>query len=409
MIFNGNGGASNGNLNAPGSQYAQDYGKATSLLVERVVKKVIFDAAPKQFFDLKLLDMQTPEGCGSDEFFYKQMGYQREPLTLTAASSAATYPNTTTITLSTLDHIGTDFIVGSPAGTQGTVVEVLYGSNQIVVKPMNGETFEALAADDVLFLHTTVEADGTDQYANYFRADTTEAHNFIQLFNRAIRYDEMELHKMQNSGNSNFLDAERRAMFRQFRIDMSNAFWNGKKGEVVTAKGKKAKTMGGVYHTMIEAGSPVVSTPLSSIDLALEQLAIDTEYQDYGAVRFLFGTPEMTLALSKKYKNDKTRYSPNDSIAKLMLDEVNLGSSRIVLVPFSRFKDTSSFPSFWKNQAILLDMENIKMRQAWGQRMGTTTDNRANNGRKRYTETFIDANMSCEFNNPLSCGFLRIV
>ena len=93
----------NTNLNSIGSQYAQDYGKDTSLLVQKVTNKAIFDSAPKQFFDLKLLNMKSFDTEVSDEFFYKEMGYQREPLVATGGAAAVVWPATQTFAVSATD------------------------------------------------------------------------------------------------------------------------------------------------------------------------------------------------------------------------------------------------------------------------------------------------------------------
>lgn len=410
MLYNaGNdGNFGNQNMNPQGSQYAANYNHEEQILLEKATNRLIFDSAPQQFYDLTLLNRMGALPSDSDEFFFQEMGDQRAPVVVTAASSAATYPNTATIQVSSLDQVATDVLIGTPDNARGTIVDVIAGSNTIVVKPANGETIEALSVDDELNIFGPIEADGVQEFAAHFRARTTERHNFIQLFNRAIQYGEVELFKLRNRGaTSNFLSMERQQMFRQFRIDISNAFWNGKKGEVMLKSGKLAKTTGGIYNSMIEAGSPIVNAPLASIPDALEQLALDTEYGEYGATRFFFGSNQMILKISKAYKDAKTRYRPKDKEADLGLQMINIGSTNIVLVPYARFRQTASFPVSWQTQGFLLDMKNIRMRQMWNERMGETTDDRAHGQRKRYMETWIDANMGVEFNNPLACGILR--
>jgi len=83
----------NQNYNSVGSEYAALYGHDISLLVQKLTNRAIFDAAPQQFMDLKLLNMVAAEQMNSDEFFYQEMGYQREPLVATAVAAAAGIPN----------------------------------------------------------------------------------------------------------------------------------------------------------------------------------------------------------------------------------------------------------------------------------------------------------------------------
>ena len=398
----------NQNYNSVGSEYAALYGHDISLLVQKLTNRAIFDAAPQQFMDLKLLNMVAAEQVNSDEFFYQEMGYQREPLLATAASAAVSFPSTQTISVASTDNISTNTIISYPNGQKGSVTNVDTTLLQITVSPYNGDTLPAVVADDILANVSSVDHDGSDGFAQYFRASTIERNNYIQLFNKAIRYSEVELHKLKNMGTtSNFLEMERTAMFNQHRIDLSNAFWTGQKGEVITANGTPAKTTGGVFTSMLEAGSPnALATSTTLVD-AFEDMVLSSEYGDYGQARMAFMTPRTHRALSLAYKEELTRYAPNDEIALLNLKEVNLGSSRIVLVPFKRFEDTASFPGSFANRIVILDMKNIKRTQLWGERSGDTL--KLEDGvPKRYGDIWVDCNMGVKFHNPLACAYLDV-
>jgi len=398
----------NQNYNSVGSEYAALYGHDISLLVQKLTNRAIFDAAPQQFMDLKLLNMVPAEQVNSDEFFYQEMGYQREPLVATAASAAVSYPTTQTISVTSTDNISTNTIISYPNGQKGSVVGVDTSLLTVTVSPYNGDTLPAVAADDILANVSSVDHDGSDGFAQYFRASTIERVNYIQLFNKAIRYSEVELHKLKTMGTtSNFLEMERNAMFNQHRIDLSNAFWTGQKGEIITADGTPAKTTGGVFSAMVEAGAPnAVATTATLVD-AFEDIVLSSEYGDYGQARMAFMTPRMHRALSLAYKEELTRYAPNDEIALLNLKEINLGSSRIVLVPFKRFEDKASFPGSFENRIVLLDMKNIKRTQLWGERSGDTL--KLEDGvPKRYGDVWVDCNMGVKFHNPLACAYLDV-
>ena len=398
----------NQNYNSVGSEYAALYGHDISLLVQKLTNRAIFDAAPQQFMDLKLLNMVAAEQVNSDEFFFQEMGYQREPLLATATSASVSFPATQTISVASTDNISTNTIISYPNGQKGSVTNVDTTLLQITVSPYNGDTLPFVSADDVLANVSSVDHDGSDGFAQYFRASTIERNNYIQLFNKAIRYSEVELHKLKNMGTtSNFLEMERTAMFNQHRIDLSNAFWTGQKGEVITANGTPAKTTGGVFTSMLEAGSPnALATNATLVD-AFEDMVLSSEYGDYGQARMAFMTPRVHRALSLAYKEELTRYAPNDEIALLNLKEVNLGSSRIVLVPFKRFEDTASFPGSFANRIVILDMKNIKRTQLWGERSGDTL--KLEDGvPKRYGDIWVDCNMGVKFHNPLACAYLDL-
>lgn len=398
----------NQNYNSVGSEYANLYGHDISLLVQKLTNRAIFDAAPQQFMDLKLMNMVPAETVNSDEFFFQEMGYQREPLQVTAISATVSYPTTQTINVASVDNISTNTIISYPNGQKGSVVAVDTSLLTITVSPYNGDTLPAVAIGDVLANVSTVDHDGSEGFAQYFRASTIERVNYVQLFNKAIRYSEVELHKLKNMGTTaNFLEMERNAMFNQHRIDISNALWTGQKGEVVTANGTPAKTTGGVYTSMVEAGSPnAVATAATLVD-AFEDMVLSSEFGDYGQARMAFMTPRMHRMLSLAYKEELTRYAPNDDIALLNLKEVNLGSSRIVLVPYKRFEDAASYPGSFANKIVILDMKNIKRVQLWGERSGDTL--KLEDGvPKRYGDVWVDCNMGVKFNNPLACAYLDV-
>jgi len=398
----------NQNLNAVGSEYAELYGHDVSKMIQKLTNRAIFDAAPQQFMDLKLLNMVEAEQINSDEFFYQEMGYQREPLVATAVSGSVSFPTTQTISVVSVENISTNTIISYPNGQKGNVTFVDTSLLTITVSPYNGDTLPAVAVDDVLANVSTVDYDGSEGFAQYFRASTIERNNYVQLFNKAIRYSEVELHKLKNMGTtSNFLEMERSAMFNQHRIDLSNAFWTGQKGEVVTQNGTVAKTTGGVFSSMLEAGSPNALATTATLVDAFEDIVLSSEYGDYGQARMAFMTPRMHRMLSLAYKEELTRYAPNDDIALLNLKEVNLGSSRIVLVPYKRFEDSASFPASFANRIVILDMKNIKRTQLWGERSGDTL--KLEDGiPKRYGDVWVDCNMGVKFHNPLACAWLDV-
>lgn len=398
----------NVNLNSVGSGYAATYGHNVSNLVQKLTNKMIFDAQPKQFLDLKLLNLNGVEGSNSDEFFFQEMGYQREALVTTASASAVTYPTTQNLDITTTDFAANDMIVVYPNGVKGNIVSVDTSLNRITVRPMVGEGLPAVTSGDLLGYVSSVYEDGAEGFSQNFRATTIERSNFIQLYSMAIKYGEVELHKLRNQGTtSNFLSMENEAMFMQHRIGLSNSMWIGKKGEVQLANGKFAKTTGGVYSSMQEAGSPYTTATASTFVDAFEDMVMSSEYGKYGKVRFAYMLPRVHRALSKAYKEESTLYAPNDEIALLNLQKINIGSSVIVPVPFARFGDNASFPQSFENKVIILDHENIKRRQMWGERSGNTLSLK-DGIPKRTAEVYVDSNMGIEFNNPLACAHMDV-
>lgn len=399
----------NANANSVGSEYASTYGHDVSTLVQKLTNRRIFNSAPQQFMDLRLLNEVPTESVRSDEFFYQEMGYQREALVATAAAAAVSYPTSQVVALQSVDSITTNTIIVYPNNAKGTVTAVDQAGLTITVSPYVGDTLPAVVLGDVIANLSSVDHDGSEGFAQHFRATTVERNNYVQLFNKAMRYGEVELFKLRNNGTTeNFLEMEREAMYNQHRIDISNAFWIGQKGEVILRNGVKAKTTGGVFTRMIEAGSPNATATVSTLVSAFEDVIFASEYGAYGATRMAFMTPRIHRLLSKAYKEEKTRYQPNDEIAMLNLSEINVGSSRIVLVPFKRFEDEASFPKAFANRIIILDMKNLTRCQMWGERSGETPDLNSNGTPKRYKDMYVDSNMGVKDFNPLAHAWLEV-
>jgi hypothetical protein len=142
---------------------------------------------------------------------------------------------------------------------------------------------------------------------------------------------------------------------------------------------------------------------------ALEKLAEMTEFGDIGEKRFLFGTTTAIRKISQYYKEEKTRYTPDNKIANLMLEGVNIGSSFIVFVPFNRLKDTASFPAMYQKTLFLIDWENIDFYEFEPASMvDGFNDERGNGGKSNKVELGIFSNLTMAFNNPLSSGMMIV-
>jgi len=400
---------SNKNLNSVGSNYGAEYNHATSLLVQKEVNKVIFDSMPKQFMDLKLLNMVGFEHVDSDEFHYQEMGDQRLEIVSNETVAGVTHPAMQTFGVTSLDGVSTNTLIVYPNGQKGNIFEIDSTNSKITVVPFTNSTLPAVTSGDSFANQSPVDHTGSDGFTTYFRATTIERTNFVQFFNMAIRYDEVELYKMQKTGTtSNFLVMETKAMMNHHRTGLANTLWLGEKGEIKTEDGKMAKTTQGVFTAMLEAGSPsaIGVTELTLVD-AFESVVMQSEYGDYGDTRFAFLTPELHRLLSKKYKEEFTQYAPDDTFAMLNLKQVNIGSSNIVLIPMARFKQRASFPQAFEKRIIILDIENIKPCNIWGERSGVT-DALKDGTPKRYSDVYVDCNMGIKFNNPLGCAYVEM-
>jgi hypothetical protein len=410
MLYNlPNEALSNVNLNSLGSDYAQQFGHDLSLLVAKQTREQIFDSSPKQFYDLALMNAKAPKSWNSDEFFYKEVGYQRQPLIATGTAAAVAWPSTQTFTISTLDDVSTDTMIAYPNGQMGNVTAINSSTSQITVTPMTNSTLPAVVIGDSFANISSVEADGVDGFAQYFRQNSIERNGYIQLFSKAIHYGQVELYKLQKGAiHKDWLASESRNMMRQHKIDLSNAFWMGRKGEITTAAGDKAKLTDGVFTMMQNAGSPNATTTTATLADAFEDMVLASEYGDFGDVRFAYMTPRVKNELRKAYTTQLTRYTPeNQNIAKLYLDEIRLGSSRIVLVPFQRFESPADFYPGFDSRIVILDHMTIDTYEMWGATSGTTPD-RSQGFAKSYKDMWVACQMGVAMNNPLASAWVDI-
>lgn len=403
----------NRNVNALGSKYAQQYGHGVTSLITRAVRNIIYDAAPQQYFDLKILGLKAPKLVNSDEYFYHEMGFGRDPLVVGLVAVDIAAGVTQVIPITNVSAASVDMIVVYPGNQRGNITAINVGAGTITVTAETNNTLPAIPAGaagaTTLANLSPIEADGQNSISQYFRIDTVERCNYIQMVVKAMRFGEIELEKYKRSGAiDTYLAMQRKRMQEQFRIDLANIYWNGRMAEVTLANGQKAKTAGGIFPIMQQVGSANTSVAIANLPQALEELALDTEYGVYGKTRFLYGTPRAIHYLSQQYKRSLTRYSPNDNLAKLELDGVRMGSTNIVFVPIKRFEEPSCFPASWRSRLILLDQESIQPVFFLPERMGETLA-RVNNGTlQNYTDTWMSATWDLEFYNPLGSGWIDI-
>lgn len=406
----------NRNVNAPGSRYAQIYGHQVTTAVQRIVRKIIYDAAPQQYFDLKILGMMAPKMINSDEWFYHEMTFGRDPIIL-GVVAVGQFPGGLTqynnVPIANINAIANDMILVFPDNSRATTSNVNAGAGTCTLTAPTNATLSAIAAGPqgtTVFANLApVEADGANAISQYYRIETVERSNFIQMFVKAQRWGKMEWEKYRRAGTlDNFLAMQKKRMQDQFRIDLSNSYWNGAQGEVTLANGQVAKTTGGIYPSMVNAGSANTQVSLSNLPQALEELALDTEFKVYGAKRFLYGANRSIHYLCQQYKRSLTRYAPNDEIAKLELKMIDIGSTQIVLVPIKRFEEPSCFPASWRSRLILVDQASIQPCYFLPEEFGETLA-RVNQGTlQNFTDTWMTATFGIEFYNPLGCGWIDI-
>lgn len=399
-------------LNPQGSQYTgiSGYTTAETILIEKAVRKAIFDAAPEQYNALKLVFQKDMIEHNNDEFEYLEKTFGRSAVESTAIVAAqaavAGIPQQQTIpmTAASVTHLTPDLILVYPDNSKA-VVKSIVGLN-VLVESQTSAGLPAVAVGDVFAIQSTIIADGMDYFSNYERMETITRYNFIQFFLRAQRWSRIELQKHINSGRTNYLQSDKEEKMKQFRTDLFVSFFNGNRGEFRISNNYIAKAMGGIYPTMVGAGSMTGNPTLAGLRTTFETLAFKTNFKKEGGTRFIYACDEMLYELSKIFKDAGTRYAPNDTVANMNLSEYKMGTMRFVPVPCELFKERSCFPKEWARKMLVLDQETIspvKMKGIPAMEMGGTLDMGGNAGsREAFKDMYIQGNLSLEFNNPVA-------
>jgi len=413
---NGNLQFGNRNLNPQGANYANDsaYSPVETNLIQKEIKRVIFDAAPAQYNALKLLFDKPAVEKNLDEFEYLESTFGRSPLTSNANANAvpatpgAVVSQTVTMTAASISRLSKDLIVIYEDGTHGVISNVV--GNDITISSLVGQGLPAVTSGQIFAVQSTIESDGMEYFSNYSRLDTITRYNYIQLFLRAKRWTRLEMQKYINAGTTDYMQRDKAEKLKQIRIDLFNSFFNGVRGEYTFSNGYAGKAMGGIYPTMLAAGSAFGNPTAAGFKTSFEQLAFNTNFKAEGSTRFVYGTHEMLNLFSETYKQPGLRYTPNDSNIKLDLKRLEIGGSDYVLVPCELFKESSCFERDWARRILVLDQDTIspvKMKGIPMIEMGET-DNRSKGTREDFTDFTVRANLSLEFNNPIGSFHMLI-
>ena len=403
--------------NAQGSNYPQEsgFGVTETLLLEREVKRVIFDASPKQYKALKVLFSKPFEDKNSTEFTYIEKTFGRSVLEAAVLAAAvvavplAAVTQAITLTAASISRISLDMIILYPDNTKGTVIDIT--GNVITVRSHTSVGLSAVAVGEIFGIQSTINADARDHINIYTRMDIVERYNYIQQFIRARRWGREELQVWKNTGKTDYLEKDKAENMEQLRVDMFNSFWNGLRGEIQLEDNSLAKAMGGIYPLMQAANSAEGFTTLANFEDTFKTLAFATNYKAEGGVRFVYGTDEMLHNFSRVFKIPQVRYEPSTEMANLNLWSIKLGTMEFVLVPCELWREESCFPADWQRRIIVLDQETVrpcKLKGLPAFEAGDTLDMKPMGTLNDYKDWWVRSQLSIEFNNPLASFIINI-
>ena len=397
------------------------YGAESSLsptetnLLHKAIRKKLFDSAPAQFNSLKLVFSTAPEEVDSDEFEYLEYTFGRNPLeAATTVGAVAPVPGTIVtqtfdLTAGALKYASVDLVITYPDNSEGVITDIT--GSTITVGSRTSAGLSAVTTGDIFAIRSSIEGDGNDSFSVYSRTETITCYNYVQFFARAKRWDRVELQKFMNTGTTDYLDVDKEQKKKQLRIDLFVSYFNGHRGEYALANSKIAKSMGGIYPTMVAAGSLSANPTVAGLQAAFEQLAFITNFKAEGATRFIYGTQQNLNNFSKIYKQSGLRYTPNDEKANLNLTMIEFGGMNFVLVPCELFRAESCFPAEWNKRLLVLDLDTIKpvkMKGIPAFDMGSTLDRGQNGTRENFKDWWCTAQLSLKMNNPLASFIIDV-
>jgi len=405
------------NANPEGSFYSGDsaFSPLETDLIQKAIRYQIFDAAPAQYNALKVLFSKPYKEYGATEFEYKEKTFGRSPIEANAITAAqAAVPGnfvtqTITLTAASVQYVTVDLIIVYPDGTKGVVTSIV--GNDITVNSITNFGLPAVAVGDEFPVMSTIRGDGMNTFSNYERLEVITRYNYIQHFLRARRWDRLEHQTYVNQGTTSYMNDDKEEKMKQLRVDLFNTMWNGERGEYEIANGYVARAMGGIFPTMVNAGAANVTTTTAGFKASFENTAFATAFKQEGGTRFIYGTDQQLNLFSEIYKQPGLIYEGNDEVAKLRLKKVELGSQNFVLVPTELWREESCFEASWANRLIILDQETVspvKMKGIPALEMGQT-DNMNKGTREDYIDWWCRAQLSLEFNNPVSSFSMNVI
>lgn len=409
--------------NPQASPYAQTsgYGVGTTILLDKAVSPILFNAAARAFDVLTILFSKPFKTYKNDEFEYLEYTFARTPIELAANVAAVgavpgvAVQQTLTLTAASMENLDVNTVIVFPSTNDHAIVRQILPANQVLVETLTSGGIPGVniaTQTPIMPTMSSISADGRSNLTNYQRLKTITRYNFIQQFQRAVRWGRWELAKYKNLARTDYLNVDVSERMDQIRYDLFATFFNGVKGEYRLAAGEFAKATDGIYPMMVNAGSANTTATSATLKAQFEVLLLQTDFKASGGVRFAVGTQKILYELSKSYKEPGIRYAPNDMVANLNLSEYKVGEMRIVPIRCELLRETSLFPADFGNRLFVLDMETIHpvvMEGIPALESGATLEIGPNGTREGFKDWYIMAQLGVEMNNPLSSFWIDLI
>lgn len=404
------------NLNSPASNLADTYGLDKSKLIAPRIRRLIFNAAPKDYTDLKLLMMKQPDIEKDFEFIYFEIPYQRQSAITPALGSGIVAGTSQIVPITNPDAVSPDLMLIHPSTEQKVIVkDVSPTGYTMTIEAAIGESLPALTSGltYVFPVHASVDGDLSSKITQMTRAGKIiERTNYVQMFARGTFFGRVERYKYEQNGTTDYMDKNRETMFTEYRIDNSNSYWNGTRGLITTSQGQRAYLMDGIVPIMKRAGSLQISCTASQLYTALVTASYETRFNGDVETRYIYGAHKHINKIAEILKLPLMRFTAKgDNGMEIPLQYVEITGERWVFVPMQRWEQKSnSFPASWENQLIMLNPDSITpvmtfpeaLRKLQGRDVANPTN--MNN----FDIEWIEGTLSIKMNNPLNAALITI-
>lgn len=397
-------------VNPIGSEYAAQYGRDTTLHLQRAIFSNIVDAIPAQFSVFKLLFQKPYEYVADDVFTWTERLFPRPLLRANAGVAGGATQN---IVLTTNNVVVVNDVIVYPDNTHGIVTAVNNATNTITVAPFNGAAnLPAVNANDLFVIESASIADGMDSFVHFDRMTTVNYTNYIGRGQRNRRWTTMTAQKYKNNGTTNYFEKDAKELMELAMQDMFARFINGQKGEHnitvpagagLTAGTFIAKSNWGIFPFMQQNGAMRATSSPATLEADFKQLAFNSNYKNVNVPRFILGTDRALHAMSS-FMKDPVRYTPSDKAYDLDLDVYKIGTMRFIPMVIPMFEARSfMFPAAFENRLLVLDLDSITpvcMRGFEPMMIRNTgSQHKSNGGYNDFIDYFIEYMISMKMEN----------
>ncbi len=357
---------------APTSVDAQ----VTSLLQENIVKRII-GTRPESYTAAlgALLFKRVPTFFAGHECQWYEMPDQRLAMTVDNGSSAAGTVLTAATPAVSGGYATANMPVGAAAFAAAGINKRMYfgGGGAVIVGKtagtpntlqlkslVAGAGIPAIIQGASIPVGAEIRADGERRIVNHERYSLLKRTNLITNIAKAREYGRREWLEATNGATTDFIPRSMDELIWNLKADAMIEVLKGVKGFQENDNGKHTPTTDGIETQLINAGQSPIQCTMGNLIPTFEDVLHNTGLKSSNT-KLIIAQTRLLTELGKQYKNDQTRYAPNDMVANMNLKSIVVGSTTAVLMPCDILGDTNYFGDDGGKRVYVLDENAIQM------------------------------------------------